>query len=437
MKSNFIALLTGLCISSLSLADSLESLYKDALASDPQYAAAKAQYAAVEERVPQARAGILPTLTFSANSTQNNNQNSTSFGSSSQGYTSDGYTFNATMPLYRKQNYVAFEQSKYSLNQARAQLELAHQDLIIRLSQAYFDALYAADSLASIQAQRDATAEQLASARRKFEIGTSSITDVTDTQARFDLVNAQEVAAANDLEAKRQSLRAIINREPGSLSRLRPDFIPSLPNPDQLQHWIDMAETSSMTVQASQAALEVARMDVKRATAAHYPTLDLVVTSGESTSATTSTVGTKLHSETVGLQLAVPLISGGATSAHEREMVALQVKAEAELDGARRTGSLSARQAYLGVKSGVSQTMALTRALESGKTSLKSNQRGLEVGVRVNVDVLNARQQLSITERDLAKSRYDSLMAHLRLKGAGGVLGEVEVREVSALLDDQ
>ena len=437
MKKNLIALLCGLSLSSLSQADSLESLYQAALSSDPQYAGAQAQYTAVQERVPQAKAGLLPTLTLSANSTNNNNLNTTSFGTSGQGYSSDGYTFNATQPLFRQQNNVAFEQSKQALSQARAQLDLAHQDLIIRLSQAYFDALYAADSLASIQSQREATAEQLASARRKFEIGTSSLTDVSDTQARFDLVSAQEVAASNDLEAKRQTLRVMTNREPGELSRLRADFMPSAPNPNQLEHWLELAQTASASVQAGQSALEVARLEAKKATAAHYPTLDLVVTSGESTSATTSTVGTKLHSDTVGVQLALPLFSGGATSAHERETVALLLKAEAELDGARRTGSLSARQAFLGVKSGVAQTSALSRALESAKTALKSNQRGFEVGVRVNVDVLNARQQMSLTERDLAKSRYDSLMAQLRLKGAAGSLGEVDVHEISALLEGQ
>ena len=437
MKKNLIVLLSGLWLCTLSQADSLESLYRVALSSDPQYAAAQAQYTAVEERVPQAKAGLLPTLTLSGNSTQNTNENTTGLGSYGQGYTSDGYTFNATLPILRQQNYLALEQSKQALIQARAQLELAHQDLIIRLSQAYFDALYAADSLASIQSQREATAEQLAAAKRKFEIGTASLTDVTDTEARFDLVSAQEVAALNDLEAKRQTLRVITNREPGVLQRLRADFMPTAPKPAELGYWLDLAENSSMTVRAGQSALEVARLEAKKATAAHYPTLDLVVTSGESNSATTSTVGTKLHSDTVGFQMTVPLFSGGATSAHEKEAVALQVKAEAELDGARRTGSLSARQAFLGVKSGVAQTNALSRALESAKTALKSNQRGFEVGVRVNVDVLNARQQLSLTERDLAKSRYDSLMASLRLKGAAGSLGEVDVREVNALLDAQ
>jgi outer membrane protein len=437
MKKNLIALLSSLCLSTLSQADSLEALYRAALSSDPQYAAAQAQYTAVEERVPQALAGLLPTLTLNANSTINNNVNTTSFGSSPQNYTSDGYSLNLTLPLLRPQNGLAYEQSRHALVQARAQLELAHQDLIIRLSQAYFDALYAADSLASIQSQREAVAEQLASAKRKFEIGTSSLTDVTDTQARFDLVSAQEIAALNDLEAKHQALRAMINREPGALQRLRADFVLIGPQPAPLQYWLDQAESNGMTVLAGLSALEVARLEAKKASAGHFPTLDAVASNGTSTSATTSTVGSKLQTDTLGLQLVLPLFAGGAISAHERETAALLVKAEAELDGARRSGSLSARQAYLGVKSGVAQTNALSRALESAKTALKSSQRGFEVGVRVNVDVLNARQQLSLTERDLAKSRYDSLMSSLRLKGAAGSLGEVDVREVNALLEGQ
>lgn len=435
MKPTVVLMLAALCIGSASRADTLASLYKEALSSDPQYAAAQAQYTAVAERVPQARAGLLPTLTLSANSTWNNNRNSSELGSYDQNYNSSGYVFNATLPLFRRQNNIAYGQSEQALEQARAQLELAHQDLIIRLGQAYFDVLLAHDSLNTIRAQGAAIGEQLAAARRKFDIGTFSITDVTDTQARFDLVRAQGIAASNDLEAKRQSLSMLVNREPGELSRLRADVVLSPPNPDRAQHWLALAETAGLNVVANQLALNIARLEVKKAQAADYPTLDLVATRGYSRSATTSTVGTNLHSATLGLQLSLPIVSGGASSARQREMAALLLRTEAELDSARRTGALSARQAFLGVMSALAQNQALGQALDSARTALKSNQRGLEVGVRVIVDVLNAQQQLSMTERDLAKSRYDSLMAMLRLKGAAGSLGAADVEAVNAMLD--
>lgn len=435
MKPTVALMLAALCIGSVSRADTLTSLYREALSSDPQFAAAQAQYTAVAERVPQARAGLLPTLTFSANSTANNNQNTTEIASYGQNYSSSGYAFNATLPLFRRQNNLAYGQSEQALEQARAQLELAHQDLIIRLGQAYFDVLLAHDSLNTIHAQGVAIGEQLAAAKRKFGIGTSTITDVADTQARFDLVTAQEIAATNDLEAKRQSLSVLVNREPGVLARLRTDVALAPPSPNGMQHWLGLAENAGMNVVANQLALNIARLEVKKARAADYPTLDLVASHGYSKSATTSTVGTNLRSSTMGLQLSVPLVSGGASSAHQREMAALLIKAEADLDSARRSGALSAKQAFLGVISAVAQNKALGQALDSARTALKSNQRGLEVGVRVNVDVLNAQQQLTMTERDLAKSRYDGLMATLRLKGAAGSLGEADVGEVNAMLE--
>lgn len=418
-----------------TLADTLLSIYQDALANDPQFAVARAQFVSVEEKLPQSLAALLPAVSLSANTTWNENQSNTA--SSDGSYNSNGYSINLTQPLFRRQNNIALDQAETAVVQARAQLELARQDLIVRVGQAYFDVLLAQDNLQTIQAQQAAAAEQYASARRKFDIGTSTITDVRDTQARHTLINAQLIAAQNDLDAKRQALRVLTNKAPGTLSALRPGVTFSMPAPGNIDEWAAAAETNSLWVVAGQAALDIARLEIDKARAAHFPSIDLTASHGNSKSGTVSTIGTDITSNTIGLQLSLPIYSGGGTVARQREVRALLDKAQGELEGARRNTALSARQSFLGVTSGLAQSKALEEALDSAQTALEANKRGLEVGVRVDIDVLNAQQQYSVTRRDLAKSRYDTIMALFRLKSAAGSLSEKDVDEVNALLTSE
>lgn len=413
-------------------AEDLVSVYQQALTSDPQYAAARAQFAATIEKIPQAYANLLPSLSLSGNNTINVNQSSSAL--SDGRYNSHAYAVNLTQPIFRRQNQIAHDQSKLLVEQARAQLELARQDLIVRVGQAYFDVLLAQDTVANLQAQLKSIAEQASSARRKFDVGTGTVTDLRDTQAREKVVSAQLISAEVDVEAKREALRSLIGKSPGALAALRPGVVPALPQPARADAWVEAAENQSMPVVAGQAALDIARLEVKRAAAAHYPTLDLTASRGHSRSSTISTIGTSLSNSTIGVQLALPLYAGGGTVAAEREMAALLNKAEADLDGARRNGALTARQAYLSVTAGVAQIRALEEALDAARTALEANKRGLDVGVRINVDVLNAQQQLSLTERDLARSHYDTLLALLKLRRAAGQLAESDLEDMRRIL---
>jgi outer membrane protein len=315
------------------------------------------------------------------------------------------------------------------------------QDLIVRVAQAYFDVLASQDSLAFIQAQKTAISEQLAQAKRNFEVGTATITDTHEAQARFDLASSQEIAAHNDLQIRRNALQQIIGKFPERLTPLRPAAELNPPKPNAMEPWVASAEDQNLAVRIQEAALEIASREIKRARAGHYPTLNLVGSYG-SNSASISTVGTvsvgtDSTSQSIGLQLAIPIYAGGGVNALQRQAIANEEKARQDLENARRSAALAVRQAFLGVTSGMAQVRALEQALVSSQSALDSNKLGYEVGVRINIDVLNAQQQLFSTKRDLAKARYETLLNGLRLKAAAGTLTEQDLEAVNRLLGTQ
>ncbi|GAB4168353.1 MAG: TolC family outer membrane protein [Rhodocyclaceae bacterium] len=409
----------------------LLGVYREAVANDAQLAAAKAQLAAAREREPQGRAGLLPSASASANATWNDVDSG--LGGHRQ-YGSDAFSVQLTQPVFRRQNAIQYDQAKLQVLQAEAQYASAVQDLILRVSQAYFDVLLAEDNLVTLAAQERAVSEQLESAKKNFEVGTATITDTHEAQARHDLVVAQQIAAANDLQVKRAVLRQIVGTEPDKLAPLRTPLHLDAPQPDDIGKWVEAAEKAAFAVRVQQAALDIANREREKARAGHYPTLDLVASYGRSHSGSGLTVGSTASSATLGLQLAVPIYQGGSLVSREREAAALKDKALSDLDAARRAAALAARQAYLGVTSGIAQVKALDQALVSSRSALESNRLGYEVGVRINIDVLNAQQQVAVTQRDLSKAYYDSLLAQLRLKAATATLGEQDVQALNALL---
>jgi outer membrane protein len=304
---------------------------------------------------------------------------------------------------------------------------------MVRVAQAYFDVLATQDTIAFIQAQRVAIAEQLASAKRNFEVGTATITDTHEAQARFDLSNAQEIAAINDLEVKRNAFAQITGKLPPSLSGLKAGLKLSPPEPVSMEPWVQNAESGNFGVVAQGLLAEIAKLDISRNRAGHLPTVDAVASYGSSTSVFTTAITTTTTN--IGVQLTIPIFSGYATSSKIREAISLEDKARADLDTIRRNAAQSTRAAFLGVLSGLSQIRALEAAETSSKSALDSNRLGYEVGVRINIDVLNAQQQLYSTRRDLAKARYDTLMNSLRLKAAAGMLSEADLTQFNELFE--
>lgn len=412
------------------MAEDLLAVYQDALVNDAEFTAARAQFASILERVPQSRAALLPSVTLNATSIQNHNDRATSGNQQNYG---TGYSVRLSQPLFRWDSKITYDQTKTLVRQAEAELELARQDLILRVSQVYFDVLLAGDTLATLETEKKAAGE-LAAATRRFEVGTANITDVRDSKARFDLVKAQAIAASNEVDAKQEELRTITNRVPEKLLTLKNAVQLLGPTPAKMDDWVDSAVRDGFAVIAKQAALDIADLETDKAQAGHYPTLNLTASVGDNTAKNNNGGGTGVNEPSVGVEFSLPIFSGGATIARQRETTHLLEKAAAELDGARRNGALGTRQAFLKATSGLAQVAALQEALGSAKTALAANRRGLELGVLANIDVLNAQKQVSQTERDLARARYETLLALLKLKAASGRLGESDVVEINALL---
>ena len=441
MKKLAWLLVTPLLASPLWAADLLE-IYREAQNNDATFAAARSTLEAGRERTPQARAGLLPTLSLSGNSLWNKNDLYLRDGTlpptvnANPRFNSNGYTLTLSQPLFRWQNWVAYDQSKFQVAQAEANFVQAGQDLILRVAQAYFDVLYAQESLKAVQANKKSIGEQLESAKRNFEVGTSTIVDAQEAQARFDLASAQEIAAESDLEVRQRTLQAIVGKEPGPLAPFRRGAELTPPQPADMKQWAAAAEKDNISVQIQMAAVEIASREVDRQRAGHYPTIDLVANKGKST-ALASTVGGQLETnfENIGVQLNLPIFQGGAVVSRQSEASANRAAAESTLEQARRNAALLARQQYLGATNGLAQVRALKAALISSQSSLESNRLGFEVGVRINIDVLNADNQVYVTRRDLAKAVVDTLMSQLRLKAAVGTLSEDDVAAANALLD--
>ncbi len=423
----------------LHAADLLQ-VYRDARANDAAFASAQATLKAGRERLPQGRALILPTINLTGSTSYTDGDVRSGVPNAvfvPRVFSSNAWTVSLNQPLFRLGNWAQYEQAEFQVAQAEAQFGLSSQDLIIRTAQAYFDVLASQDSLAFIRAQKAAITEQLEQARRNFEVGTTTITDTHEAQARFDLSTSQEIVAQNDLEIRQRALQLLIGKFPGALSPLRQQLQLSPPQPSDMETWVDTAQRQNFTVRVQEAAVEISSREVARNRAGHYPTVDLVGSYGN-TAVTGSTganpLGSDIKSATIGLQLALPLYAGGATSSRIRESLALQEKVRSDLESSRRQAALSARQSFLGVTNGMAQVRALEQALLSSETALASNKLGYEVGVRINIDVLNSQQQVFSTRRDMSRARYDTIMNGLRLKAATGNLSDADLEEVNRLL---
>ena len=430
-----LAVALGLAGGSVAQAQSLQALYDAARGYDAAYLAAKALADSAEFKVAQSEALSKGSVAVASSATASQ-LNAPKIGSGDTNPVTASLV--GRYALFNKSNDAVIEQARKSLVAAQADLETAEQDLIIRLSQAYFDVLAAQDALATSKANKAAITEQLASAKRNFEVGTATITDTREAQARFDLASAQEIAADNDLRTKRIALDQLVGRTgvtPNGL--VTPVALPS-PAPADSEAWVQQADASHPGVRKARVALEVAKLDIERARAADMPTVDAVGTVAASRAAGSSlaVAGVRgvTHTNSLALQLNWPLYSGGSIEGRIKETLALETKSRNDLEAARRTVAQATRQAFFGVQSGLAQVKALEAAEASTKLALEATQLGYKVGVRVNLDVLNSQTQLFQTQRDLAKARYDVIVGGLKLRQASGQLKSDDVRTVNALL---
>ena len=429
-----LVLVLGAALAAPARAQNLVDLYDSARPFDASFQSAQSQYQSVLARAEQSRAGILPTVNLGMAASRtaldaNVRVATPAFGAQSA-------TLSASQPLYRPVNWLNYEQGQKSIAVAQAVLQAAEQDLVIRLSQAYFDVLAAQDALTFVGAQKTAVAEQLASAKRNFEVGTSTITDTREAQARFDLVIAQQIAADNDLRVKKLALDQLVGKAEASPRTLAPPVtLPPLV-PGDVNAWVMQAIDDHPALRQAALALEVAQLETQKAQAGNKPTLDLngsyVVAHNNGSSS--SAVNSHINTATVALAFNLPLFAGFSIQNRIKETLALEDKARTDLEAARRTVSQNTRSAFFGVLSGQGQVKALEAAEASSQSALDANKLGYQVGVRINIDVLNAQSQLFQTKRDLAKARYDVLLGSLKLRQANGSLRAEDLLAINTLL---
>jgi outer membrane protein len=435
LKSLAVAI-TALVAGTPLFAADLMDVYRDALSQDPVYSSARYAYEAGKEAYPQARAGVLPSISLTAGANRNHRDTDTL---PTLDYNTHSYSLSLSQPLFRMQNWIAVDQAGLQVRQAEALLADASQNLIVRAAQAYFDVLLAQDNVSLSGAQKKAISEQLAQAKRNFEVGTATITDTYEAQAKYDLGIAKEISDLNDLDIKRRALQQLIAKMPASLAPLRDKPNLALPQPGEMEQWVTAAEEASPVIAQLRLAHEIAAKEVDRNKAGHLPTLDLTGGYSNSNSPFTTASGAlggllDTKAGTIGLTLTVPLYQGGGTQSRIRQSLSSRDRAAQDLENTKRTVAQNVRQSFLGVTNGVAQVKALEAALVSNKSSLDATVLGKEVGVRTNVDVLNAQQQLFQAQRDLQQARYNTILSQLRLKSAAGRLKDSDLAEVNLLL---
>jgi len=430
-----LSLALGAALALPAQAQSLVALYESARAFDASYQSAKFLYDSTLAKSQQARAGTLPTLGLGAGATLGYIDN-TLAKTKQGGYDNQSATLSASQPLYRPANQITFDQSKRQIEVVAQQLLSAEQDLIVKVSTAYFDVLAAQDSLAFLLAQKAAVAEQLASAKRNFEVGTATITDTREAQARYDLVIAQEIAGRNDLQVKQLALDQLVGKSNTTpVAVALPLSLPPVPTED-VAAWVQKSEEQHPGIQQSRLALDVAQMETRKAQAASKPTLDLTGSLNLTQNNDSSSVASyyRTASATIGLNFNMPLFSGYAIENRVKETLALEDKARSDLDAIKRTVAQGSRAAYFGLLSGQGQVKALEAAEASSQSALDANKLGYQVGVRINIDVLNSQSQLFDTKAKLAKARYDVLVGGLKLRQASGVLKAEDLQTINTLL---
>lgn len=401
---------------------------------DATFQSARSQYEATVARAEQSRAGLLPTVGLAASMSRTNVDANVRIPNTAFG--SQGATLSASQPLYRPVNRLTFEQGQKTVIVGQALLQIAEQDLIVRVSQAYFDVLAAQDAVTFVDAQKSAVAEQLAAAKRNFEVGTSTITDSREAQARYDLVLAQEIAAANDLLVKRIALDRLVGKDGTAPKPLAPPVTLPPVEPANVEAWVTQAIDNHPQLRQAALALEVAQLETRKAQAGEKPTLDLngSYALAHNDGSSTSALDSRTNVATIALAFNMPLFSGYAIQNRIKEALALEDKARTDLEAARRTVSQTTRAAFYGVLSGQGQAKALEAAEASSLSALDANKLGYQVGVRINIDVLNAQSQLFQTKRDLARARYDVLVGELRLRQANGSLTAQDLQSINAIL---
>ncbi len=418
----------------------LLSIYTLAQNQDANYQSAQWEWTSIQTQIDQARAGLLPNVNFTAGKNQQKGQ--ASFGGSDAiERRPEGWNWNMqlTQPLWRPGAWHGLSQSQAQVRQAQYQFQKAQQALILRVAERYFGALVAQEVLRVTSQQVGSAQAQLAWASQNFKVGMGAITDVYEARARVALAKAQYVQAQSDEINQVAQLENLLGQAVTSPLASWPmaHGLPAWPA-SQPHDYAQEAQTQALEVHMAQAAWDAAQAAFRQSQAAHQPTLDVVVSRSRSLSSGTLSSPADLSMQTqstqVGVQLAFPLFAGGGLQARVTQMQALRDKAEQDFIAAQRQAALNARQAWIAWTNGQAQLAALDVAVETSEQAFKANQVGFKMGTRINIDVLNAQQQLFNTQKDWHKARMQTVLAYLQLKASAGHLRETDLHTLNALL---
>ena len=433
MRNLLIAASAALFAAMPAQANELVRVYEQALTNDTQLRSAEHALAAAREARPQARGALLPTLGAQGTVGQSVQQNTFNPGGPQpeEDTETNSYGISLNLSVYDHANWMRLSQSRDRLQAAEATYRSAHQNLALRVTQAYFNVLAAKDTLRFATAENTAVERQLEQARKRFEVGLSAITDVHEAQARYDLTVSQKLDAEQQLRNTQDALIEITGGSAERLVSLQEEFPLSGATPDDGNQWIEAALNNNLDLVAARINTNIAKKDIGINRAGHYPTLDLAGTYGKRES---GGFVSESESQDVTLTLTVPIYSGGVTQSRVRQASSTHQQRLAELEGTRRSVERQVRNAFQGVQTGVARVKALKQAVISNTTALDASETGLRVGARTAVDVLNAQRELFRAQRDYSRARYDYLISILSLKQAAGQLTARDLAEIDQLL---
>jgi outer membrane protein/protease secretion system outer membrane protein len=442
VKTALACALSGIALASWAQSSvmDLKQVYQAALEQDATIRASRAAADSGRERLPQARAGLLPQVSASAGR-NNNNLDSTAPNilgtpvTTNDQYFSDNRTVQLRQPLINMQRWQQFQQAKSVVEEVEANLDRDLQNLVVRVSGAYFEALMADEQLDLVLAQKKTYTALVDAAKKGLAAGSGTRTDIDDAQSRLDMASAQELEARQNQDLARRQLQLLVNQPVAQIAKLNVAALQlSPPVPANLDEWTQKAEQASPEVRAMQARLDAARREVSKAQAGHLPTLDAVAQWSNSGSENITRVNSRYENKTIGLQLNIPLYSGGYVNSTIRQAVAEQTRAEESLEALRRDLGVRVHKEYRGVSEGVMRVRALEQAARSAEQMMKSTQMSLVAGSRTQLDVLNAQQQYTLALRDLAQARMVYLLSKVRLASLVGDDALVSVEQVNASL---
>lgn len=442
LKQSFKILICGLSLSIFSapvFALDLVQALKQAQQNDTVLHAAHAEYLALSEAESQSTAALLPTVSldiFTKKSSTEISNASNVLSNGTSDFSTEGYAISLTQTLYNQQLLDAMDETEAISAKALATFEAAKQSLILRLAKAYFTVLAAQDNVAFAEAEKKANARLLKQNQERFKVGLIAITGVKEAQATYDSSVAQAIVASNGLSNQHEALWFIINQRDENLSSLKESIPLSFPKMEDIKTWQDKALANNLLLRAARYAVDAAKNNYRGQRAGHYPTLNLNAQHG-STSADGNSLGLggrDLEDTTIGLNLSIPIYSGGYTSSKIRQSAAELNQAKMLFEKQQRQTIQEMRVAYLGVKASIAQVKAFKQVLISTESATEATELGFEVGTRTSVDVLLAQGNLFKSQRDYAKARYDYILKLLELKFAAGLLSAADIEYISQWL---